>query len=254
MATEEKKTCFVIMPFSDVEGYDKGHFTRVYEHLIKPACKQAGFEPQRADETPRTDVIMVDILKKIIACDIAICDLSSRNANVFYELGLRHAFNKKTILIKDYKTPMPFDISGIRTLAYNESLRIDEVQKIIPEIAKYLKETNDADEKEANSMLQMLSIDDPATLPKKTTLGTDSRMILNAIDQISQQLSIIMNDRDFFNRYEINNQFTRMPSIDNSFISTLAQIYDQQPSSPYQKTNNGQRVLAKNLQKRPAKI
>lgn len=95
MAAEEKKTCFVIMPISDVDGYDSGHFTRVYEHLIKPACEQAGFKPERADETPRTDVIMAGILKKIIACDIAICDLSSRNANVFYELGLRHAFNKK---------------------------------------------------------------------------------------------------------------------------------------------------------------
>ncbi len=189
MATEEKNTCFVIMPISDVDGYDPGHFTRVYEHLIKPACEQAGFKPERADETPRTDVIMAGILKKIIACDIAICDLSSRNANVFYELGLRHAFNKKTVLIKDYKTPMPFDISGIRTLTYNENLRIDEVQKIIPEIARYLKETNDTDEKEANSMLQMLSIEEPATLPKKTTMNTESKMILNAIEQINQQLS-----------------------------------------------------------------
>lgn len=189
MATEEKNTCFVIMPISDVDGYDPGHFTRVYEHLIKPACEQAGFKPERADETPRTDVIMAGILKKIIACDIAICDLSSRNANVFYELGLRHAFNKKTVLIKDYKTPMPFDISGIRTLTYNENLRIDEVQKIIPEIARYLKETNDTDEKEANSMLQMLSIEEPATLPQKTTMNTESKMILNAIEQINQQLS-----------------------------------------------------------------
>ena len=189
MATEEKNTCFVIMPISDVDGYDPGHFTRVYEHLIKPACEQAGFKPDRADETPRTDVIMAGILKKLIACDIAICDLSSRNANVFYELGLRHAFNKKTVLIKDYKTPMPFDISGIRTLTYNENLRIDEVQKIIPEIARYLKETNDTDEKEANSMLQMLSIEEPATLPKKTTMNTESKMILNAIEQINQQLS-----------------------------------------------------------------
>ena len=35
--SEDKKECFVIMPISDAEGYDKGHFTRVYEHLVKPA-------------------------------------------------------------------------------------------------------------------------------------------------------------------------------------------------------------------------
>lgn len=228
MATEEKKTCFVIMPISDVDGYDPGHFTRVYEHLIKPACEQAGFKPERADETPRTDVIMAGILKKIIACDIAICDLSSRNANVFYELGLRHAFNKKTVLIKDYKTPMPFDISGIRTLTYNENLRIDEVQKIIPEIARYLKETNDTDEKEANSMLQMLSIEEPATLPQKTTMKTESKMILNAIAQINQQLSIIMNERDSMSRSEQYNQNTGIPFYDNSFLTQVREMYEQQ--------------------------
>ncbi len=228
MATEEKKTCFVIMPISDVDGYDPGHFTRVYEHLIKPACEQAGFKPERADDTPRTDVIMAGILKKIIACDIAICDLSSRNANVFYELGLRHAFNKKTVLIKDYKTPMPFDISGIRTLTYNENLRIDEVQKIIPEIARYLKETNDADEKEANSMLQMLSIEEPATLPQKTTMKTESKMILNAIAQINQQLSIIMNERDSMNRSEQYYPNTWYQAYENKFISHIKEMYEQQ--------------------------
>jgi hypothetical protein len=43
--SEDKKKCFVIMPISDAEGYDKGHFTRVYEHLVKPAVIEAGFEP-----------------------------------------------------------------------------------------------------------------------------------------------------------------------------------------------------------------
>ena len=48
--SEDKKKCFVIMPISDAEGYDKGHFTRVYEHLVKPAVIEAGFEPMRADD------------------------------------------------------------------------------------------------------------------------------------------------------------------------------------------------------------
>ena len=126
---EGKRTCFVIMPISDAEGYEKGHFSRVYEHLIKPACEQAGFDPVRADDTSKANMIIIDILQKILECDMAICDLSSRNPNVFYELGFRQAFNKKTILIKDIKTAMPFDISGIRTLTYNENLRIDEVKK-----------------------------------------------------------------------------------------------------------------------------
>ena len=47
------------MPISDAEGYDKGHFTRVYEHLIKPAVIEAGFEPVRADDTSKANFIVI---------------------------------------------------------------------------------------------------------------------------------------------------------------------------------------------------
>lgn len=171
------------MPISDAEGYDKGHFTRVYEHLIKPAVIEAGFEPVRADDTSKANFIVMDILQQILACDMAICDLSSRNPNVFYELGVRQSFNKRTVLICDKNTVKPFDTSGIRTLDYSSSLRIDEVKKSIPEIAKCIKDTYEADAKEVNSLLQLLSIE-PAVLPDKVTLSQDSSMILTAINDL----------------------------------------------------------------------
>ena len=179
------------MPISDAEGYDKGHFTRVYEHLIKPAVIEAGFEPVRADDTSKANFIVVDILKQILECEMAICDLSSRNPNVFYELGIRQAFNLKTVLIKDNKTIMPFDIAGIRTLSYSENLRIDEVKKAIPEMAKCIKETYNADNKEVNSLLQLLAIDRPAVLPEKITLSQDSNLILNEINKLHARIDIL---------------------------------------------------------------
>ena len=189
--TQGKKRCFVIMPISDTGGYEKGHFNRVYEHLIKPACEQADFEPIRADDTSKANMIMVDILQKILECDMAICDLSSRNPNVFYELGFRQAFNKKTVLIKDRKTDMPFDISGIRTLSYNENLRIDEVKKTVFEIAKCITETFEANNNEINPLLQLLSIERPAILPEKVILSQDSSLILNAIGELNKRLDLV---------------------------------------------------------------
>lgn len=188
---EYKKKCFVIMPISDAEGYDKGHFTRVYEHLIKPAVIEAGFEPVRADDTSKANFIVMDILQQILACDMAICDLSSRNPNVFYELGVRQSFNKRTVLICDKNTVKPFDTSGIRTLDYSSSLRIDEVKKSIPEIAKCIKDTYEADAKEVNSLLQLLSIE-PAVLPDKVTLSQDSSMILTAINDLNKKITLMM--------------------------------------------------------------
>lgn len=198
---EEKpqKTCFVIMPISDVDGYEKGHFDRVYKYLIKPACEAAGYRVDRADDTSKTNMIIVDILQKAVKYDMAICDISSRNANVFYELGFRQAFNMKTVLIKDKKTVMPFDISSIRTLSYSETLRIDEVEKGRAEIQKALEETEKADSNDVNSLINLLSIN-KAEIPKQQDLSVDTSIILNAINDLKIKSSTIDNT------YVINNE------------------------------------------------
>lgn len=182
---QTKKKCFVIMPISDVDDYPNGHFNRVYEHIIIPACEQEGYEPIRADATSKSNVIIVDILKNILNCEMAICDLSSRNPNVFYELGFRQAFNMKTVLMKDEKTNRPFDISSIRSINYESSLRIDLVNKAISELAKALKETKEMSEHEPNSLLKLLSIENPAKLPDRQELSGDSSLILQAIQELS---------------------------------------------------------------------
>jgi hypothetical protein len=232
---EGKRTCFVIMPISDAEGYEKGHFSRVYEHLIKPACEQAGFDPVRADDTSKANMIIIDILQKILECDMAICDLSSRNPNVFYELGFRQAFNKKTILIKDIKTAMPFDISGIRTLTYNENLRIDEVKKTIPEIAKCITETFNAGAKEVNSLLQLLSIEKPAILPDKVTLSKDSVTILNAIGELNNKFDFLSKRARLsslkLSNGEIANIGDFLGTKENNIFSDLGQLIEINPNN-----------------------
>lgn len=171
------KKCFVIMPISNVEGYQDGHFDRVFNHIIVPACSRAGYEAIRADGTSKTNVIIVDILKNVVDIDMAICDLSARNPNVFYELGFRQAFNKKTVLMIDEKTGRPFDISSIRSFCYDSSLRIDLVDEAIKELSKALKDTESMAETEPNSLLRLLSIDNPAMIPEKHELTDDSTII-----------------------------------------------------------------------------
>ena len=90
---EEKKDCFVIMPISDPEGYDEGHFKCVYEDLLGPAIEAAGYMPKRADDDKSTSMIHVNIIRDIIEAPMAICDLRTRNPNVLFELGIRQAFD-----------------------------------------------------------------------------------------------------------------------------------------------------------------
>lgn len=125
--TQQPKRCFVIMPFSDPEGYAPGHFRKVYEQIIKPAVENAGYKAYRVDENGVSDLITTKIFKAILDCDMAVCDLSSRNPNVLYELGIRHAFDKPVVLIKDNKTDRIFDIQGISTVEYRRERLYDEV-------------------------------------------------------------------------------------------------------------------------------
>ncbi len=180
------KKCFVIMPISDSDGYPQGHFNRVYQHLIKPACERAGFVPIRADEVSTTNYIALDIIKQIINSDMALCDLSDRNPNVLYELGIRQAFNLPVTLIKDNRTDRVFDIQGFRDVEYDESLRIDNVEQKIDEIAEVLLNTH-SNTNEINSLVGLLGIE-PAKLSERTTISGETELILNSIGGLEKRV------------------------------------------------------------------
>ncbi|MGU3680459.1 hypothetical protein [Citrobacter portucalensis] len=182
-----ERSCFVIMPIADMAGYDQRHFDRVYSHLIKPACIASGFKPVRADEVNNSNLIVLDILKRIVESDIAICDLSVRNPNVMYELGLRQAFNKKTVLIKDDRTISPFDVQAFRYCEYDSSLRIDNAFNNITSLEKAISGTFEADSNDVNSIVQLLSIE-PAKVGEKTQLSKQDTLIFETLNQILNKI------------------------------------------------------------------
>ncbi len=243
--TTKIKTCFVIMPISDQEGYEKGHFRRVYDHIIKPACENAGFEPIRADDEVKTNYIVLDIITKILESDIVICDLSAKNPNVLYELGLRQAFNKKALLIKDLKTDRIFDIQGLRTIDYNESLRVDSVQKDIVSVSKSLKETHEAKDEEVNSIIQLLAIK-PATLSESVNLSNETSVILRAIKEIQNRITSIERNGNHHDDIPLNEQFlikSKIFTINNTIWhgdKQLGILKDVQPDKLILKTNNNE--------------
>lgn len=194
MANEPGKLteCFVLMPISDTDGYEKSHFSRVYTHIIQPACSLAGLKAVRADDVFKTNYIIVDILRRIIESEIVICDLSARNPNVLYELGIRQAFNKPVVLIKDTKTERIFDIQGLRYTEYDYALRVDLVQKNIEEIAKNVKDTMSPKPGDINSLIQLLSIK-PAAIGNPLDISAESKLILDAIAQIGTRMNKIEN-------------------------------------------------------------
>lgn len=124
---KKKEKCFVIMPISDQGDYSVGHFTKVYEQIIKPSVEEAGYEAYRVDENNICDSIINKIFSAIQECPMAVCDLSNRNPNVLYELGIRQAYDKPVVLIQDDKTDKIFDVSGISTVFYKSARLYEDV-------------------------------------------------------------------------------------------------------------------------------
>jgi len=77
--------CFVAMPISDPDGYEPGHFLRVYEQVFRPACERAGVRAVRADDVRETNLIHLDVLRRLVDSPVVLCDLSGRNPNVLFE-------------------------------------------------------------------------------------------------------------------------------------------------------------------------
>ena len=123
----EKEKCFVIMPISDQGDYPKGHFEKVYEQIFVPAIEATGYDAFRVDEDNMCTPIVEKIFKAIQECPMALCDLSNRNPNVLYELGIRQAYDKPVVLVKDEKTERIFDVSGINTISYMSTRLYEEV-------------------------------------------------------------------------------------------------------------------------------
>ena len=192
-ASESLGECFVIMPISDVDPYPSGHFGRVYAYVIAPACRRAGFEPILASRVASTNFIVLDILRRVISAEMVVCDLSARNPNVLYELGVRQAFNNPVTLVKDKRTTRVFDIQGLRDVEYDESLRADTVEEAVEEISKVLSTTyqsSRSEERDINSLVQLLGIQ-PAAIPTPKEVTADTQLLLNAIAEIGDRLSVL---------------------------------------------------------------
>ena len=112
-----KPRIFVVMQFG--EPYDF-----LYQDVILPVAQKLGFEALRADDVYRPGVILQDIIREIIECDVVVADITPVNANVFYELGYAHATQKPTILLANRSVEkLPFDVSGYRVVYYSNTIR-----------------------------------------------------------------------------------------------------------------------------------
>lgn len=200
------KTCFVIMPIGEYNTAYFRQFLEIYEDIFIPAIRKAGYIPIRADEEKACNVIQCDIIQRIIESDMVLCDLSNRNPNVLYELGIRQAFDKPVVLVQQENTERIFDISIIRTIDYDKNLNQRKVKENIDVISKAIIETA-KQTKGINSIIKFINIENQI---KDITDKETTNVLLNAILNRIQDLE---DGQDGL--YELFDNHQILPPTDN---------------------------------------
>lgn len=113
VSVDANDTCFVVMPFASPHG-------EYYSQIYDPAIRKAGLRPVRADdEIFGSGKIMNQIWSGINTAKVLVAELTTKNPNVFYELGLAHARKKPVVLVSANEEDVPFDLHHIRVIYYD---------------------------------------------------------------------------------------------------------------------------------------
>lgn len=139
------KKCYVIMPYGGDDPEKRKRFEGVFRSLICPAAAAAGYEAIREDHEATPGSITRNIILNLADADMVIADLTGGNANVFYELGIRHVMAKsRTVLICHKDSPIPFDTAAYQVVPYSDdAYSSHEVHQRIVEAIR-LREQSDA--------------------------------------------------------------------------------------------------------------
>ncbi len=203
-----KKTCFVIMPYGGNDEVARKRYTGVYNSIIVPAAEKAGYKAKRSDIENAPGNITHDIINDLANADMVVADLTSANANVFFELGIRHAFRKSgTVHIIDANHDIPFDIKNYRAIEYSTELA--DISNAIELISDSIRKREGSPERSDNPVHDALS-----DLPMNILSAGDTSL-----------------------KEQIEKLQERTDSLEEQNSSLQSRIYELDPSEKYRELN-----------------
>jgi hypothetical protein len=196
----DKQKCFIIMPITTppeiVEKYgnDINHFEHVLNYLFIPSIEKAGLDPippvRKASEN-----IQAEIIKYLDTTELVLCDISTLNPNVFFELGCRTALNKPVCYVRDNLTgKIPFDNGTIVHGDYDSKLDPWIVEKEIPKLAAHLTDSikNSAGQNTLWKYFGLKTIAKPIDFTNNANTGNE--LALMKITELNSRLEAIGKD------------------------------------------------------------
>lgn len=143
------QTCGIVMPISQIDGCSETHWTDVLE-IHTEAIESAGFAANLVSNAEEVGIIQKRIIQNLYSNPIVVCDVSGKNPNVMFELGMRLAFDRPVVIVKDDKTSYSFDTSPIEHLTYPRDLRFAKIVNFKAELRNKIAKTAAAAERDTD--------------------------------------------------------------------------------------------------------
>jgi hypothetical protein len=219
--SEMKKKCGIIMPISIHPDYPQEHWKDVLNILIE-AISETDFEPSLVSDDMAVGLIHDRIVTNVYNNEIVVCDVSSKNPNVMFELGLRLAFDKPTIIIKDELTGYSFDTGIIEHITYPYSLRFGQIVDFKEELIKRIDATYKRSTSESHYSPFLKSFGKnivPATLHE--TEVPEGKYILEQLERLRFEIRSLRLERNDNSNYDRNRYFKVSDSSKKQMLDNI---------------------------------
>lgn len=199
----KKPTCGIVMPISAIEDCPAEHWIEVKTILID-AISSAGYEANLVSDADDSGVIQRRIVQNLYDNEIVVCDVSCKNPNVMFELGMRLAFDKPTIIVMDDRSNYSFDTGIIEHLTYPRDLSYFKIVKFKETLRDKIKGTIEkAKRPDYTTFLKNFGQFTVAKIESRE--GSIDEAILSRLDDMSRQIMAIRNSQPNFLRRDISN-------------------------------------------------
>jgi hypothetical protein len=189
--TNMTRDAFVVVPFSSTATCTEAQWTEIYENVFHPAFDAVGYSCERAK--PMVGTLAGSIIDRLRTARIVLADVTDRNPNVFYELGIRHCLRKGTILVAQGAHHIPSDLKGYWFVDYGTSP--GAVTRFKAEIARLTAVIESAPEKSDNPVADYLDREKLSiyghiqrdAIKKLGALGTELTGLRNVLAEVPKE-------------------------------------------------------------------
>jgi len=208
-----KEKCGIVMPISQLDSCTEQHWLDV-KNILTEAIESANFEANLVSNADDVGIIQKRIIQNIYDNPIIVCDVSGKNPNVMFELGLRLAFDKPTIIVKDDQTSYSFDTSPIEHLTYPRDLRFNKIVEFKKELSEKIRGTYKKAKEDKNFSTFLKHFGKFTVAKLETTEVSKEQFIIEELRDIRHAINYLINERSYENAIDKDSSLSNIKCRD----------------------------------------